>query len=221
MLILAAHGTRSAAGVQTIHDLSAAVGARIGPLRTAFVDVLGPNPAEVLAQANSPAVVVPAFLTSGYHVHTDLPAHVQESGHTDVVVTPALGPDPALAAAMRDRLCEVGWRSGDAVVMVAAGSSDPRAQRELRWAAALLAQQVGPVELGFVTAIPRVSDVVSRLRAKGHRMFISSYLLAPGLFHNRLAACGATAVAAPLGTHPRVVDLVVSRFSRRNCNLAA
>ena len=50
MLILAAHGTRSAVGVQMIHDLSSAVAGRIGPLRTAFVDVLGPNPAELLAQ---------------------------------------------------------------------------------------------------------------------------------------------------------------------------
>jgi sirohydrochlorin ferrochelatase len=43
------------------------------------------------------------------------------------------------------------------------------------------------------------------------RVFIASYLLAPGLFHDRLADCDATEVAAPLGMHPRVVDLVVAR----------
>ena len=215
MLILAAHGTRSTAGVRMIHDLSSAVATRIGPLRTAFVDVLGPNPAEVLAQANGPAIVVPAFLASGYHVHTDLPARVAESGRADVCVTPSLGPDYALATVMRDRLLEVGWRRGDAVVIAAAGSSDPRAQHELRWAAALLAERVGPVHLGFVAArMPRVGDVVSRLRGNGRRrVFVASYLLAPGLFHDRLAECGATAVAAPLGMHPRVVDLVVARFA--------
>jgi sirohydrochlorin ferrochelatase len=225
MLILAAHGTRSAAGVQMIHDLSSAVASRVGPLRTAFVDVLGPNPAEVLAQASDPAVVVPAFLASGYHVHNDLPARIKESGHADVLVAPALGPDPALAAVMRDRLREVGWRRGDAVVMAAAGSSDPRAQCELRRAAALLAEQIvgSPVHLGFVaTGTPRVFDLVSRLRAGGwRRVFVASYLLAPGLFHDRLASCGATAVAAPLGTHPGVADLVAGRFAaglvRRNC----
>jgi sirohydrochlorin ferrochelatase len=224
MLILAAHGTRSAAGVQMIHDLSSAVAGRVGPLRTAFVDVLGPNPTEVLAHASDPAVVVPAFLASGYHVHTDLPARVEESGHADVLVTPALGPDPALAAVMRDRLREVGWRRGDAVVMAAAGSSDPRAQRELRRAAALAERIVGsPVHVGFVaTGTPRVFDVVGRLRAGGRRrVFVASYLLAPGLFHDRLASCGAAAVAAPLGTHPGVVDLVAARFAaglaRRNC----
>lgn len=219
MLILAAHGTRNAAGVQMIHDLGSAVASRIGPLRTAFVDVLGPNPAEVLAQVAGPAIVVPAFLASGYHVHTDLPARVEESGHADVSVTPALGPDPVLAVVMADRLREVGWRRGDAVVMAAAGSSDPRAQHELCWAAALLANHVGPVQLGFVAAgAPRVADVVSRLRDAGQRrVFVASYLLAPGLFHDRLADCGATAVTAPLGLHPRVVDLVAARFSRRNC----
>jgi sirohydrochlorin ferrochelatase len=107
----------------------------------------------------------------------------------------------------------VGWRPGDAVVMAAAGSSDSRAHRELRYAAALLAQDVGPVQIGFVaTGAPRLDDVVSRLRAAGRRrVFIASYLLAPGLFHDRLADCDATEVAAPLGMHPRVVDLVVAR----------
>jgi sirohydrochlorin ferrochelatase len=172
----------------------------------------------VLAQASGPAIVVPAFLASGYHVHSDLPARVEESGHADVLVTPALGPDPALAVVMRDRLREVGWRRGDAVVMAAAGSSDPRAQRELHWAAALLTQRVGEVHVGFIaTGTPSVGDVVSRLRADGRRrIFIASYLLAPGLFHDRLHDCGATAVAAPLGMHPRVIDLVVARFLRRN-----
>jgi len=215
MLILVAHGTRSTAGVLTIGALSSAVAERVGPLRTAFVNVLGPNPAEVLAEGKS-AVVVPAFLASGYHVHTDLPSRVAESGHPDVSVMPALGPDPRLADVMRDRLHEVGWRRGDAVVMAAAGSSDPRARRELQWAAALLAGRVGEVRLGYIaTGSPRVGDVVSRLRAAGRRrIFIASYLLAPGLFHDRLAGIGAIAVTTPLGVHPGVVDLVVERFSR-------
>jgi len=77
-----------------------------------------------------------------------------------------------------------------------------------------LAQRVGPVQVGFVaTGMPRVEDVVARLRASGRRrVFIASYLLAPGLFHDRLARCGATAVAAPLGLHPGVVELLARRF---------
>lgn len=221
MLILVAHGTRSTAGVQLVHDLSAAVARRIGPLRTTFVDVLGPGPDEVLAQSAEPAVVVPTFLASGYHVHADLPARIAESGHTDVSVRPALGPDPALAFVMHDRLRDAGWRPGDAIVMAAAGSSDPRARHDIRMAAKLLAQRVGPVHVGFVaTGAPRVSDVVAQLRSVGRRrVFVASYLLAPGLFHDRLADCGATAVAAPLGLHPGVVDLLVKKFAGNSVEL--
>ena len=215
--VLVAHGTRAAAGVQTIGALAAAVSQRVGPVRTAFVDVLGPDPAEVLAGIDERAIVVPAFLASGYHVHTALPARIAESGHPDTVVTPALGPDPALAQVMYERLRHAGWRRSDAVVMAAAGSSDPVAQGELRTAATMLGDLTGRVELGFVaTGAPRVADVVRRLRGVGHRrVFIASYLLAPGLFHDRLHRCGATAVTPPLGVHDAVVDLVANRFAGR------
>ncbi|HEY7053376.1 MAG TPA: sirohydrochlorin chelatase [Mycobacterium sp.] len=218
MMILVAHGTRSSAGVQTVETLRAAVAARIGTVRTAYVDVLGPNPTHVLRQVPGPAVVVPAFLSSGYHVRADLPARIAESRHRDVILTPALGPDPVLAAVMRDRLGEAGWRHGDAVVMAAAGSTDPRARRELHWAAALLARHVGDVAVGFTaTGPPSVREVVRMLRVGGRRrVFIAPYLLAPGLFHERLHDCGAAAVAAPIGAHPAVVELLISRrFSPR------
>lgn len=216
MLILVAHGTRSAAGLQTIGEIVEAVSARIGPLRTAFVDVLGPNPAELLAGAGESAIVMPAFLASGYHVHTDLPARIAESGHVDTRVTQPLGPDPVLATVMCERLIEVGWRPGDVVVMAAAGSSDPRARRDVYCAATMLGRHVGEVHVGFVaTGAPRVHDVVRVLRANGRRrIFVAPYLLARGLFHDRLAECGATAVAAPLGAHPGVVDVIGMRFTR-------
>ena len=216
MLILVAHGTRSAAGLQTIGEISDAVSRRIGPLRMAFVDVLGPNPAEVLSGAAEPAIVMPAFLASGYHVHTDLPARIAESGRTDAGVTAPLGPDPVLGAVMHDRLIEAGWRPGDVVVMAAAGSSDPRARRDVYCAAKMLGQHVGEVHLGFVaTGAPRVHDVVRVLRANGRRrIFVAPYLLAHGLFHDRLTRCGATAVAAPLGAHPGVIDVITARFAR-------
>jgi sirohydrochlorin ferrochelatase len=216
MLILVAHGTRSAAGVQTIGELAAEVSARVGAVRTAFVDVLGPNPAEVLSDIDDPAIVVPAFLASGYHVNVDLPARIAESGHLATTVTPALGPDPVLCEVMRQRLVEAGWMPGDVVVMAAAGSSDPHARREVYSAATMLAGQVGEVHVGFVaTGAPRVHDVVRVLRAADRRrIFVAPYLLAPGLFHDRLHDCGAFAVAEPLGAHPDIVDLVVSRFAR-------
>ncbi|GAY18420.1 sirohydrochlorin chelatase [Mycobacterium sp. shizuoka-1] len=213
-LILVAHGTRNPHGLATVTEIASAVAERVGTVRTAFVDVLGPNPAEVLAASDRAAIVVPAFLASGYHVNADLPARVAESGHPDVTITAALGPDPVLAEIMRCRLRDVGWTPGDAVVMAAAGSSDPAARRDLAHAAALLAERVGEVQLGFVaTGTPTVADVVTELRRSGRRVFIASYLLAPGVFHTKLGSCGAHAVTAPLGAHPDLVALLARRFT--------
>ncbi|WP_281032237.1 sirohydrochlorin chelatase [Nocardia paucivorans] len=226
-LVLVAHGTRSGKGVQMIAALAEAVAWELGAdggghhpgVRTAFVDVLGPSPGEVLrglAETSSrPAVVVPAFLASGYHVYQDVPREVADSGHPSVTVTPAMGPDQALARVMAVRLHAVGWRPGDAVVFAAAGSSDPRARADIRRAAAMLTAQLAtPVHIAYVaTGAPRVPDVVGTLRAAGReRVFIASYLLAHGLFQERLHTAGATAVAGPIGVHPAVVRLIADRY---------
>lgn len=214
-LVLVAHGTRNPRGVEMIAELAEAVSARVGTARVAFVDVLGPSPSEVLRELDVPAVVVPAFLASGYHVHTDVPREVDESGHRCVVVTRALGPDPVFAHVMIERLVSAGWTPGDAVVFAAAGSSDARALLEHRRAAAMLAEATGvSVRIGYVaTAQPTVPDAVAALRDRGHdRVFVASYLLARGLFHSRLADAGSDGVAAPLGLHAGIVDLVARRF---------
>lgn len=231
-LVLVAHGTRSTKGVQMIAALAEAVTKELGAgvsgpgteaprVRTAFVDVLGPSPAEVLrdlvtpAGESVPAVVVPAFLASGYHVYQDVPREVAESAHPAVTVTPAMGPDPALARIMAMRLRAAGWSPGDAVVFAAAGSSDARARQDVRRAAALLAEHLGvAVRIGYVaTGAPRVPDVVARLRAAGaDRVFVASYLLAHGLFQQRLHESGAEGVAEPIGVHPAVVRLIADRY---------
>ncbi|WP_137724406.1 sirohydrochlorin chelatase [Prescottella subtropica] len=216
-LVLVAHGTRSRSGVETVAALADAVAARVGPVRTAFVDVLGPSPSEVLSGLSGLAVLVPAFLASGYHVHTDVPREVESSGHRRVTVTRALGPDPVLARILEHRLRESGWRPGDAVVLAAAGSSDPRARHDVRRAAALLSARVRrDVPVGYIaTGTPTVADTVRALRTAGERrVFVASYLLAPGLFHTRLADAGADGVTAPLGAHDAIADLVAQRYRR-------
>ncbi len=212
-MVLVAHGTRSTRGVETIAALAEAVAQRGIRVRTAFVDVLGPSPSEVLRDVGArPAVVVPAFLASGYHVHSDVPREVADSGHPAVTVTPALGPDPVLARVQHRRLIEAGWRAGDPVVLAAAGSSDPRALRDVRRAAAMLSEHVGRVDIGYAaTASPRVGEVVAGLRKR--RVFVASYLLAHGLFQERLHECRAKGVTEPLGVAPEVVDLLVQRFT--------
>ncbi|AWG99812.1 cobalamin biosynthesis protein CbiX [Rhodococcus ruber Chol-4] len=214
-LLLVAHGTRNPRGVETIAALADAVSHEVGTTRVAFVDVLGPSPSEVLRRSGRPTVLVPAFLASGYHVHADVPREVTDSGHRAVAVTRALGPDPVLARVQLQRLAAAGWRPGDAVVLAAAGSSDPRAVGDVRRAAGMLSALARvAVRVGYVaTGSPRVPDVVAELRAAGaRRVFVASYLLADGLFHARLADAGADGVAAPLGVHDSIVRLVADRY---------
>ena len=179
------------------------------PVLLAFADVLGPGVREVVAGAPGPVTVVPAFLSSGYHVRTDVPREVAATSRRDVTVSAALGPHPLLVSAVADRLRAAGWRRGDVVVLAAAGSSDLRAVADVRVAARQLSGQVGSrVRVGFVaTGAPRVAPLVAALRAAGEsRIAVASWLLAPGLFSRRLASAGADVVAAPLGVHPEVVD---------------
>ncbi|MGH3785848.1 MAG: sirohydrochlorin chelatase [Pseudonocardiaceae bacterium] len=210
-VVVAAHGTRDPAGVAVAHQLVDALRARL-PGRLvllSFVDVLGPSVREVVAGAPGSVTVVPAFLSSGYHMRTDVPREVSATGRRDVTVSAALGPHPLLVSAMADRLRSAGWRRGDAVVLAAAGSSDPRAVTDVRAAARQLSGKIGSrVRVGFVaTGAPRVAPLVAGLRAAGQsRVVVASWLLAPGLFHGRLASADADLVAAPLAAHPGVVD---------------
>lgn len=227
-LILAAHGTRRPGGVAMIEGLAAQVSTLVGsPVEVAFVDVVGPTPSEVLMRAKSvgrPAIVVPAFLSRGYHVRADLPAHVAISEHPNVIVTPALGPSGQIARIVSDQLMKCGWRTGDSVVLAAAGTSDDKARADLHTTATLLSALTGSrVSLGFAaTGDPQLPEAlenaIARARAQAHRtggrVVLASYLLADGLFQQRLHACGADLVSEPLGTHPGLARLVVNRFRR-------
>jgi sirohydrochlorin ferrochelatase len=218
-LVLVAHGTRKQQGVEMVGDIADRVSASLRRrVHVSFVDVLGPSPSEVLAQVpDEPVVLVPAFLSRGYHVISDIPTHVVASGHPDVTVTEALGPGPQLVRVLADRLVESGWRRDDSVILTAAGTSDRGAQRDLHTMATWLSAVTGSrVELAFAaTGTPRVADAVAAMRRRGRgRVVVASYLLSEGLFQDRLRASGADLVTAPLGTHPGLVRLIASRFSR-------
>jgi sirohydrochlorin ferrochelatase len=220
-LVLVAHGTRKARGLDMIGDLASRVAGTLRrPVHVAFVDVLGPTPAEVLSSCTmleSPAIVVPAFLSRGYHVNVDLPAYVAASEHPAVTVTEPLGPSPQIVRVVAQRLAESGWRPGDSVVLAAAGTLDPTAMTDLRSSATLLSAMTGErVELAFAaTGSPHVADAVAQMRARGaRRVVVASYLLADGLFQDRLRASGADVVTEPLGLHPATIRFVANRFRR-------
>jgi len=212
-LVLALHGTRSVAGQQVARDLVLAVAARLPgvDVQLGWADVLTPTLTETLTVVGD-AVVVPGFLTAGFHVASDLPAAIQASGGR-ARLAGLIG--PALIEAVADRLLAAGG-PGDAIVLAAAGSLRPRSVAEVTSAARQLAAIVGrPVVAAFLTAAqPSVMEAVAQLRASGHhRISIASYLLAPGVFSERLHACGADRVSDPIGVHPLVVEAVASAYA--------
>ena len=228
-LVIAAHGTRDPEGPRALAVLADRVREQLPAVgvHVAYVDVVGPTLHDVLgnlpaaAAAGSPvdavdAVVLPYFLTSGYHVRVDVPAAVRGSGIA-ASVTPALGTSDEVIEAVAERALEGGFRSGDSVVLAAAGSADPDALAEVEQAARALATVLDAVvTTGYAaTATPTVHDAVAAARSADpdNRVALASYLLAPGLFQQRLDEAAADVVAAPIGSHPRIVDLVVRRYN--------
>ncbi|WP_240506298.1 sirohydrochlorin chelatase [Thermoactinospora rubra] len=196
VLVLAAHGTRSRAGEQTLERLAGAVRAQRPGYRVelAYLEISRPLLADLLPTLHGPVTVVPLLLAGGYHVHIDLPAVVART-RPGAVVTRHLGPHYLLAESLARRLAGAGLRPHQPVVLGAAGSADPAALAEVRATARLLAARLArPVTAAFAASgTPAVGDVVTPETA------VASYLLAPGFFHDRLLAAGAGLVTEPLG----------------------
>jgi sirohydrochlorin ferrochelatase len=209
-LLTVAHGTRKPSGNAVAASLAAAAGARLGLTAVStYVELCEPLFADVVASSDEPAVAVPLLLSTGYHLRVDLPAAVAAA--PAVRLGPALGPDPLLAAAQVARLRAAGAVDGQPVVLVAAGSNDPAAARDLGRAGRLLAGSWGgPVRVATLSGVgPRVGDVVRPGDA------VSPYLLAPGFFADRARdealAAGASVTADVIGDHDAVVELICRR----------
>ncbi|GAA4576177.1 sirohydrochlorin chelatase [Planotetraspora kaengkrachanensis] len=217
-LVLAAHGARGEEWGSVMRSLAELVRrARPGRrVELGFLELSSPALIDVLAAVPGPVVVVPLLLAGGYHVHIDLPSVIART-RPDARVTGQLGPHPLLTAVLARRLVAAGLRSCDAVVLGAAGSSDPAALEDVRAAARLLSVRLSrPVTAAFASAgTPTVDQALERIRSgPAPRTVIASYLLAPGHFHERLIASGADAVGAPIGVDDDVAALVWRRFDR-------
>ncbi|GAB7190501.1 sirohydrochlorin chelatase [Kineococcus sp. NUM-3379] len=218
VLVAVSHGTRSPAGRRCIAELRLAIGAQRPDVRVraAHVDVqrpeLGPVVAE-LAAAGLRSVAVPLLLSTGFHVRHDVRSAVEATGGLARAAA-ALGPDDVLVDVLADRLAECGAGADDAVVLAAAGSSSARATADVEAVAAALSARRGtPVLPGYLSiAQPGVPGAVRLARAGGRAVTIASYLLAPGVFTDRLAEAGADRVAAPLGADPRIAALALRRY---------
>lgn len=238
-LLAVAHGTSDPQGIATLHALLERVRFLRPGVETSlsFVSVTRPRVAEelvrLLSEGVAEVVVLPLLLGSGYHVRHDIPealrtAARQTGGGNTAKIYPAaaLGPDPLLASAMRDRLSGAhGTVFGTQVVLAAAGSADRAANADAVAMASMLAERLGmPVRTAYVaTAEPDISTLLSRLARRGRPIAIATYLLASGEFSRRisdsaaLAALGADnppriRVSEPLGAHDQVARLVLRRY---------
>ncbi|MBV9292006.1 MAG: sirohydrochlorin chelatase [Frankiales bacterium] len=200
-LVIAAHGSadpRFAATVDALAD-------RLRALRDGLdvaVGYLEHGPPDLRDVCGDGDVVVPLLLSRGYHALVDIPAQVPGARVAD-----AVGPDARLVDALVDRLAEAGYDGTSAVVLAAAGSSDPGALDDVRLAAAQLADRLGvDVTAAFVSAgSPRLEDL-------DEPTVVASYLVAPGAFHDAMLRCGAAVVSAPIGDHPALAETLLARY---------
>ena len=192
---------------------------RVAPL--AVPDAVGSAPPHASsgadrgpADATLHAVVVPLLLSTGFHVRVDIAAAATVEG---VRAAAPLGPDARLVAILLDRLVAAGLRPDDAVVLAAAGSTDPDAARDVRLVAAGLSVALGrDVVVGFgAGAHPRVPVAVEKARAglgPGGRVVVAAYLLAPGYFLDRVLEAGGDVVTDPLAPDERLAEVALDRF---------
>jgi sirohydrochlorin ferrochelatase len=248
ILIACAHGTSNAQGAAEVNALRDAIAAlRPGlDVREAYVDVQQPDLVDVVAglpadpaavapqaggepsAAGASAVVVPLLLSVGYHVKVDIAKAVKSRPGT--VAAAPLGPDPRLAALLDQRLREAGVTDNDAIVLAAAGSSNPNAALSVEE----LAGQLGDLRSNRIvpaygaSAKPSVPEAVAMLREEaaggagagesaggvsvGGRVVVASYLLAPGFFHDQLAKAGADLVTEPLLPSPVLAEIALERY---------
>ncbi|TAL41576.1 MAG: cobalamin biosynthesis protein CbiX [Salinibacterium sp.] len=224
-LIGISHGTSSAEGQRAVTGLITAIATARPDLVVAqgFVDVQHPDPAEVLdeLEPGQPAIVVPLLLSAGYHVHVDLTKAVEAEIERPVTLARPLGPDDRLIEVLELRLDDVGFGSGDELVLAVAGSSDVRAIADCQVVAERLAVALGRnVELGFLSAAePRLGAAILQTRARHPRarIVVSSYLLAPGYFQDLAASAGGDVITDPLlrpdaPPPAQIVELVIDRY---------
>jgi sirohydrochlorin ferrochelatase len=172
-------------------------------------------------------VVLPLLLTAAYHSRTDIPAVLRETQAAFPWLTigygEPLGPHPALLRALDRRLAEAGpaHPPSTAVVLAAAGSSQPAANAAVArmaadWQAARGWRAVVPAYASAASPTPGQA-AAALLRDGARRVVVATYLLAPGLFADRIRdaslAAGAAAVSRPLGAAPEVADVLLQRYA--------
>ena len=230
VLVAVAHGSADPRASATIAGL-AAVARERSPgldLRTAFLGHAPPSLPQVLGtiEADREVTVLPLLLTAAYHSKADIPRMLARTPRR-VSYGATLGPHPLLLDALDRRLAEADPGAyqdpaGTAVVLAAAGSSDPEANATIARMAAHWQARTGwfgvrPAYASAAEPSPAAA-VAGLLRDGAPRVVVATYLLAPGFFADRIRhtalAAGAAAVSPALGACAEVADVMLDRFTQ-------
>ncbi len=233
-LVALAHGSRDPRSAATITALVHEVRALRPDLRIepAFLELSRPSFSTVIDRlvkaGYDEIVVVPLLLTEAYHAKVDVPAAIAAASerHPGVQIraTGILGLEPVflevLDLRMREALSVLRVRELDALVLAAAGSSDPLANQAVARLARVWGQHHKlPVTAAFASASPPATgEAVRAFRAEGRRhVAVASLFLAPGFLPDRAAElaleAGAIAVSAPLGAHAELARIILARYA--------
>ena len=232
-LVALAHGSRDPRSAATINALVAEVRSLRPDLKIerAFLDLAKPSldtTIDRLARKHDEIVVVPLLLTEAFHAKVDVPSAVAAAAarRPDVQIraTPILGLEArfleVLDLRMREALRSVRARELDALVLAAAGSSDPLANQSVARLARLWGSHHKlPVTAAFASSSPPATgEAVRAFRKEGRRhVAVASLFLAPGFLPERAAElaleAGAVAVSEPLGAHPEIARTVLARYA--------
>jgi sirohydrochlorin ferrochelatase len=213
-------------------------------LRVAYLGHAAPSVPQVMRTfgPDTQVTVLPLLLTAAYHSKTDIPRVLAraDTARLNVTYGAPLGPHPLLLRALERRLPGTAFENPaqTGVVLAAAGSSDPGANATIadlaaQWQAAAgwfavrpayasavspaaAGGQGSPAAAGGQGSTAPAQAVTELLRAGARRVVVASYLLAPGLFADRIRdaslAAGAAEVSPALGAVPEVADIVLDRY---------
>ncbi len=240
-LVAVAHGSADPRAAAALGELAPLVarraverGLRVPGMRVAYLGHAAPSVPQVMRTfgPDTQVTVLPLLLTAAYHSKTDLPRILARTG-LQVTYGEPLGPHPLLLPALERRLIEaeptaLRARENTGVVLAAAGSSDPAANATIARLAAGWQARAGwfAVRPAYASAAAPDPGTAVRdlLRAGARRVLVASYLLAPGLFADRIRtaaqAAGAAATSAALcagppaagGASPELADVVLERY---------
>jgi sirohydrochlorin cobaltochelatase len=215
-LLLAAHGTRDQAGVDSFTAFADRVAKLVADdgvnAAGGFIE-LSPPPVRdavtaLTADGQREIVAVPLMLSAAGHTKGDIPAalareQVRHPGLTWRYGRP-LGPHPVLLDLLADRIRAVPGGSAEAVLVVGRGSTDPDANADVVKTARLLweGREFRFAETAFVSlARPDVAEGLERCRLLGaRRIVVARYFLFPGVLPDRVERQAAGYAAA----HPEL-----------------